>query len=544
MRILAIDIGSANIKSVILESKFKRFDIVFHDISPVQDMLTEFVPGEQVLSAGQIATLRDVHDKYAQGVDHIVTNMPFSLYGSRVTSFPFRDKKKINAAVQFAIEDEIPFDLSSCIISSHVYPGKGKESHVLTGYAPLDPLSRFIDALDKTLLQVNVCTMEQAALASAFAREKGLPEDRMAIVNFGHRKSGIYLFRNGVPVLQRNVMIGGYQITKAIAEKYEISMAEAELAKVDRGFMPHRDLQINNDQRVFAEIIEKSLEPLFSDMQQSFMAFASRNNENIKNVYLTGGTSLIPGLPQYLSERWGKRVQHYEFTAHYPNLSVRPQKNSEVMLPIASALALSQLSGPTKSQINFRSGKLKLASQGLNLNLQQFIYPAKVALAVYACVMLSLLGQMIFLKSALTKKELQFEQKIQSVMGRVSSSTMLTLKTSPSKLKQNVEKKIDEVGAQFKGGGDTSFSALDVIRAMSGAVPKSATMEIKQMELSPSSLSMQVESPNDQTANAAITALMHAPYFSNPKAGPLETMPNNRKKFSFASGVNFKREAE
>ena len=55
-----------------------------------------------MLSDGQLATLAEIKQRYGAGVDRIVTNLPFSLYGSRAQSFPIKDKRKVMAAVRFA----------------------------------------------------------------------------------------------------------------------------------------------------------------------------------------------------------------------------------------------------------------------------------------------------------------------------------------------------------------------------------------------------------------------------------------------------------
>ena len=86
MKILAIDIGTAHIKSVIIEARFKGFgfkgfDIGFHDITSVPDAWEPALPGERLLSPGQLQVLAEIRSRYGQGIDRIVTNLPFSQIG-------------------------------------------------------------------------------------------------------------------------------------------------------------------------------------------------------------------------------------------------------------------------------------------------------------------------------------------------------------------------------------------------------------------------------------------------------------------------------
>ena len=532
MKILAIDIGTAHIKSVIIETKFKRFDIVLHDITSVPDAWEPISPNEQILSPGQLSTLAAIKQRYAEGINRIVTNLPLSLYSSRFQTFPMKDKRKVQAAIKFAIEDEIPFDVENCIVTSHIFPTKTKETHALTGFAPIASLERFIEGMTSMGLSPDCLMMDDAALALQFNRAKF--EGNCALLTLGHRKSGMFFFRNGLPVMHRNSMVAGYAITSAIANRYSIGMAEAELAKVDRGFLATPEMRLNPDQLAFSETIRGAMEPIFSDFQQSLMAFSSRFGEQISTIYICGGTSLMPGLPEYLAHRWDKRVMPLEVKKLFPHFSIQPQKNVEWLLPQACALGLSQVPGDNRSQINFRSGKLHLTSKGLNLNFQQFVYPAKLAFSIYLVAMLSVIAQTFLLNRQKAETVARYDRVIQSVTGKVSQSFLAGLRSSPTKLKAAVEKKVKEYEDQVKGSQSaTASAALQLLQDLSKAVPPSVVTEIKLMEYSPGRVSFTLESPSQTAAEKASSTLSQLPLFVNPKAGPIENGKGIRKKFSF-----------
>ena len=535
MKILAIDIGTAHIKSVIVETKFKRFDIVLHDVTSVPDAWEPRpADSEQLLSDGQLATLAEIKQRYGAGVDRIVTNLPYSLYGSRFQNYPLKDKRKVLSAVRFAIEDEIPFDIDDCVVSSHLYPMKGKETPVLTGFAPITPLSRFVDSISAMGLSPDCLMMEEAAFAAQFQRAKGEGTGNVAVLNLGHRKSGMFFFRGGMPMFHRNNMTGGYHVTEAISTRYGLGLAEAELAKVDRGFLAVPGMDLSPDQAAFAETIRGSLEPVLADFQQSLMAFNSRFGEDVQTIYVCGGTSLLPGLVEHLGHRYGKRVLTLQPTRLLPQLSIQPQKSVETLLPMATALGLSQVSGEGRSQINFRSGPLAVTGRGLALNFQQFVFPAKLATAVYAVAMLSLIGQTVLLGRQKAEKDEQLTRAIRSVLGSVPSSLMTSLKTNPTRLRASVQKKIDEYQALVKGSGAANNpQTLTFLQDLS-RLPKSATTEIKVMDYRPNQLNLTMESPSQAAAEQAMQALQALPVLQNPKLGPLENR-GTRKRFTLSA---------
>lgn len=541
MKILAIDIGTAHIKSVIVETKFKRFDIVLHDVTSVPDAWEPRpVDSEQLLSDGQLSTLAEIKQRYGAGVDRIVTNLPYSLYGSRFQSFPMKDKRKVLSAVRFAIEDEIPFDIDDCVVSSHLYPMRGKDTPVLTGFAPLPALSRFVDSISAMGLSPDGLMMEEAALASQFQRAKGEGAGNVAVINLGHRKSGMFFFRNGLPMFHRNNMVGGYHVTEAISTRYGLGLAEAELAKVDRGFLAVPGMDLTPDQEAFAETIRGALEPVFADFQQSLMAYNSRFGEDVSTIYVCGGTSLLPGLVEHLGQRFGKKVLTLQPTRLLPQLSIQPQKSVELLLPMATALGLSQVSGEGRSQINFRTGPLSVTGRGMNLNFQQFVYPAKLATAVYAVAMLSLVGQTILLNRQKADKDEQLGRAIRTVLGSVPSSLMGSLKTNPTRLRSSIQKKVDEYQALVKGnGGSAGPKSIEFLQALS-KLPKSATTEIKVMDYRPAQVSLTMESPSQTAAEQAMQALQGLPVLQNPKTGPLENR-GTRKRFTLSATPSVKK---
>jgi cell division ATPase FtsA len=540
MKILAIDIGTAHIKSVIVEARFKGFgfkgfDIALHDITSVPDAWEPAAPAERLLSPGQIATLAEIRARYATGVDRVVTNLPFSLYSSRFQTFPFKDKRKVQSAVKFAIEDEIPFDLDDCVVSSHLFPTKGKETHVLTGFAPVAPLQEFLAALQEIQLSPDCLMMDDAALAAQFQRAKGEKPRNVAVLNFGHRKTGMFFFRDSLPVLHRTSMVGGFDVTSAISQRYGIGLAEAELAKTERGFLAVPGMQINADQEAFSETIRGALEPVFHDFQQSLMAFTSRYSDPLQTIYVCGGTSLLPGLPEYLAHRWQKKILPLQVTHLFPQVSIRPQRGLEWLLPASTALGLSQVSGEGRSQINLRTGKLYAANRGLKLDFKQFVYPAKLALTLYVVAMVSVIGQSFFLQRERTRKDDQLTRVVRNAVGGGSASYLETLKENPEKLKRKLKEKESEF--QAKGAESTGGATIDLLQDLTKGMPPSAGMEVKQLELVGNKLTLKVESPTQGDAERASAALQALPFLQGAKASAPEAGKGNRRRFTLTANV-------
>lgn len=539
MNILALDIGSAQIKCAVIEAKWKRYDIVYHDVLPVADALEEMPASDELLSSGQIQALLEVQRRYTHNIDRLVLNIPLSLYSTRLMTFPFKDKKKIQAAINFQIEDEIPFNIEDCVITAHTFPPspKQKESNVLAGIAPISTLKKYIETLQKAGMDPDALLVEEPAFASLYGMQKNnLPNQSIAIINFGHRKSSISIYRDGLPVMHRISMHGGFQITKAISKKYEVSMAEAEVAKLDKAFVATPGMQLSAEQQLFSNVIASALDPVLHDFDQALMAFSSRFNNQIDNIFLSGGTALLPGLLENLNLRWNRKVLPFHVLTKIPHVSIRPQKSTELILPTALALGLSQVRSEHRSSFNFRSGAVRKQQSSLNINWQEFIGPMKLALVVYVFAVISLSFQLLFLNRDLSALDIKQDQTIKSILAPPNSSAMALLKGNPKRLKQNVDKKVEELQAQVFDGSGPGNSVLDIIQNLSRTVGRTAVVEIKEFNLTGNQLTMKLESPSQANAEAALKMLGSVPSLSNPRPSPIESAGglNGRKKFSIS----------
>ncbi|NUM88032.1 MAG: pilus assembly protein PilM [Bdellovibrionales bacterium] len=526
MKILAIDIGSSAVKALVMESRFSRFQVSFHDVVAVPDALEPFHPGDAPLSPGQVQALQAIQERHASSVDRIVTNLPFSLYGARHLSFPFRERRKVVNAVKFAIEDEIPFNVEDCVVSSHIYPAGEKDSLVLTAYAPYATLEPFVICLDQIGLPAAALVPDDAVLASLLLREKSIGRPGVAVLNLGHRRSTIQIFRDGVPVMQRTSMFGGYHLTQAIAQARRTGMREAEVAKLEEAALSddHSD--------PMTRLLLQALSPLLHDFHQGLMAYSSRYSGEVDQILLAGGTSLLPGLPEYLSALWNKRVEHLHVSRMFPSLSISPQKESEVLLPVTLGLGLTQISGDSRSLVNLRGGRLRLQTGSGFPDLTRYGFAFKVAGSVYAVACLSFLVQSFLLDRQISNRDLRLDQALKAVVGPSSGSFLSILKSSPTRLKGAVEEKVREAGpraAQPSAGG---VAVLDSLDRLSGRITKTTPTEIRKLEALPTSITYTMEAPSEEAARAAAEAAKGLPGFKS--ASPTESANRGRKRFALS----------
>ena len=119
------------------------------------------------------------------------------------------------------------------------------------------------------------------------------------IVNIGASITNINVIKSGMSIFTRDFTLGGNSITEALQEKYRISFEEAEKKKTECLPDTYQDdmMELQNSILDFAE-------PICSEIERSVDYFRSTfGGENIKHIFLSGGSARINGLAATLSQR-------------------------------------------------------------------------------------------------------------------------------------------------------------------------------------------------------------------------------------------------
>ena len=127
----------------------------------------------------------------------------------------------------------------------------------------------------------------------------GSDKATIMIIQMGASSSNIFIVDKGIPLLSRSIDVGGLAITKAISRNLNISLEKAEQFKYDLTSHGQADLP--------KPIIE-AMTPVVNEAKYILSAFSSKEKHEIERVILSGGSSLLQGLPEYFSAMLEKNV--------------------------------------------------------------------------------------------------------------------------------------------------------------------------------------------------------------------------------------------
>jgi type IV pilus assembly protein PilM len=160
--------------------------------------------------------------------------------------------------------------------------------------APKKNVARCVSIFKRAGIELLGLETESFALERSLV---GFEEAPVMIVDIGAITSDLIIVEKGIPVLSRSVDAGGATITQTIAQGLGVDLKRAEQFKRDIGF------KTGSGQGI-PKVIENSIEPIINEIKYCFDLFLSQEEKNkrIEKIVLTGGSSFLPNLPEFLSQ--------------------------------------------------------------------------------------------------------------------------------------------------------------------------------------------------------------------------------------------------
>ena len=176
-----------------------------------------------------------------------------------------------------------------------IKPSKAAKQYtkILLTAAPKDLVKQVIEIFKAAGMNLLSLDTESFALIRSLV---GNDRAGLMIVDIGSIVTNISVVATGIPILNRSLDIGGLTITKAIANSLNISLARAEQFKFDIGISPDQRGQGN-----IPKTIEDSIQPIIDELKYSLNLYKSQGQKPIEKIILTGGSSLLLNLPDYLA---------------------------------------------------------------------------------------------------------------------------------------------------------------------------------------------------------------------------------------------------
>lgn len=223
---------------------------------------------------------------------------------------PDGSSEDIEDNILWESEQYIPFGADESEVDFAIL-GKIREEDVvdaIVAAAKTSVVENFIEVLNEAGLKTRKVDLNIFAINNLFELWAGdrLPEYSEAgtiIIDFGAQTTSILVYKNGGPVLTKEIPVGGVLITEEIQRQMGVSYEEAEdlkLSQDDKGNLPEEILSI----------IELQTQGQMDEIRKVLNFFiAAGSSEQAGFCFVTGGNSLLPGLIPALQDLVGVEVE-------------------------------------------------------------------------------------------------------------------------------------------------------------------------------------------------------------------------------------------
>jgi len=309
-----LDISDLSLKLVKLKKgKGGKFNLVSFGESSISPGIVEEgeVKDEKALAETIKKTISKVKGEKIK-TNYVICSLPEEKSFLKVIQMPKIKKGDLKMAVRYEAENYIPFAREEVYLDSQVIvPLKDHLDHhdiLIIGF-PKSIVDPYISSLKKAGLQPLVLEHESSAVARALIKDDVSPYP-VLLVDFGATSTSFIVFSGRALRFTSSVLVSSKDFTDAIAKELKIEEKEAEDMKIKYGIEGKEGRKLL-----------KALIPCLTDFTEQIKKYLKFYNthashehllsdyDGIQRIFLCGGGANLKGLPEFLAERIGIKVE-------------------------------------------------------------------------------------------------------------------------------------------------------------------------------------------------------------------------------------------
>ncbi len=221
------------------------------------------------------------------------------------TSFelPPMEESEIKDAVYYNASQYIPLPVSEATLDWQLVGGvPGRKQSTLKIFLVAIP-NHIIEDYQKVaqMAGIELYAVEAEALGLVRSLIKNNNKDHSCLIDIGVQSTTINIvYKNSLKKSYSFDFAGG-QLTHSIASILDLANESAEEIKNKEG--------LTSNQKEISKTLYLLVDPLVLEVKRVLADFYQQEGKDVDNIYLTGGTSKLPGLREYFAEVLKKNVE-------------------------------------------------------------------------------------------------------------------------------------------------------------------------------------------------------------------------------------------
>jgi type IV pilus assembly protein PilM len=219
----------------------------------------------------------------------------------RQLDLPWMAPDELRVSLAFQVQDFLPIPLEAAVLD--FYPleefaseGGGRMLRGLLVAAARETVLANVRCAERAGLTCQSVDLTPFAVLRAMGRQSGLEVETEALIDIGARVTNIVVHSAGVPRFVRILLMGGQDITDAVAERLGVAASEAEALKQQAGMIGGTDQLVE-----IAGAVAPTAQDFVDEIRGSLDYYAASTPANpVERIVLCGGGARLGGLPERL----------------------------------------------------------------------------------------------------------------------------------------------------------------------------------------------------------------------------------------------------
>jgi type IV pilus assembly protein PilM len=308
--VLGVDIGSSSLKVVQLRKKEGKAVLETYGELALGPYGGGEVGQATNLSSEQIAeTLKDLLREAKVTTKSCGVSIPFARSFLTVVSLPYSSNpKEQKTIIELEARKYIPVPASEIQLDWFIIPDDNPSSGPKPGEADRGTkVDVLLVAVHNDELSVLQKTLVDAGLAASFFEIEIFSTIRatvdetikpVMILDVGAASTKVYVIERGVVALSHSISMGSQEITRAISVSNNLSIAQAEQLKIEKGLT---EPAFSSPEVVFSRI--------FAEARRVLVQYETAHKKSITSIILTGGGAITKELGTYAKNTFSIDVQ-------------------------------------------------------------------------------------------------------------------------------------------------------------------------------------------------------------------------------------------
>jgi general secretion pathway protein L len=509
-RILGLDLGSYSVKGTLFEANIRGYTTkAYAEVRRAEGDRTETLR----------AAVQQLLAQQPTPADQIIVALPGPALMTHTFTLPFVDPKRLEAALPFEVESQLPFDLSEVVFDYQVTGQKAKtSSDLLVGVVRKEELTWLLGLLRELNLEPRVITHPGVTYQNLFLQTptvfEGLGEaEAVAVVDIGHERTTVAIGRPGVGVeFARTFAGGGRDLSRALSAEFQTPLPEAHQWKEKYGALASEATAAGPDAERAAGAFVRGLQPVLRELRPTFKAFTARTRRQVGSVVLCGGTSRLKGIAEQLSRdlHVHARVMALPMEA---GAVVPPEAQPSAVQAYALALR-GAASGAKVPRFNLRRGEFAFKGD------YDYVKDKVGLLASFAATLL-----LLFIAGGVVRNSVlaRNEAKVDAVLCSTTQSILGTCE-------KNYDRALNLLrGVESPAAALPKLSAVNLLAEVTQRIPQEVPVKLDRIQIDLERIILQGETDSSKEIDTLTTALKSHRCFKEVNPGKVERTRDGQK---------------